>query len=200
MDGEDDWDQAVTEGGGAAVAVGEDDWDTGGAAQESEGGGFPDQAQAQAGGAEGRGGGGADDEAHGEEGEADDDNEGTTDDRASSRVLLMKFCPHDSSMLYPQEQKAARTLRYACRLCRYSEEARGALIYRNAIKKELGNVLSTVPAAVSDDPTLPRSQNASCMNCGHHEAVFFQSDTSDIRSDSLALIFVCCNCRHKWVA
>lgn len=118
----------------------------------------------------------------------------------NTKVLLMKFCPHDSSMLYPQEQKSTRTLRYACRLCRYSEEARGALIYRNAIKKELGNVLATVPAAVSDDPTLPRSQNASCMNCGHHEAVFFQSDTSDIRSDSLALIFVCCNCQHKWVA
>ena len=75
----------------------------------------------------------------------------------------------------------------------------GGLIYRNSLTRELGNVLATVPAAVADDPTLPRSQNASCMNCGHHEAVFFQSDTSDVRSDSLALIFVCCNCGHKWV-
>ena len=128
------------------------------------------------------------------------DNDNRNADANNNKVLLMKFCPHDSSMLYPQEQKSTRTLRYSCRLCRYSEDARGALIYRNAIKKELGNVLSTVPTAVSDDPTLPRSQNASCMNCGHHEAVFFQSDTSDIRSDSLALLFVCCNCRHKWVA
>ena len=110
--------------------------------------------------------------------------------------------PHDSSMLYPQEHRSTRTLRYACRLCRYSEESPGSscgLIYRNSLTRELGNVLATVPAAVADDPTLPRSQNASCMNCGHHEAVFFQSDTSDVRSDSLALIFVCCNCGHKWV-
>jgi Transcription factor S-II (TFIIS) len=55
--------------------------------------------------------------------------------------------------------------------------------------------LHTVPSAVSDDPTLARSQQANCANCGHHEAVFFQSDTN--QSDSLALIFVCCNCDHK---
>mmetsp|Transcript_1612 Transcript_1612/g.2292 ORF Transcript_1612/g.2292 Transcript_1612/m.2292 type:complete len:186 (-) Transcript_1612:349-906(-) len=112
--------------------------------------------------------------------------------------LLMKFCPHDQSMLYPKEHKRTRTLRYACRLCKYSEEATNPLIYQNILKKEVGNVLHTVPGAISDDPTLPRSQNASCMNCGHHEAVFFQSDTG--QSDSLALIFVCCNCEHKWVA
>ena len=197
MDGEEDWDQAGQQqaegagagaGAGAAVAAaGEDDWDTAGGGA-GEGMALDD----------GTGGGydGLDDgDAEHEEGERDADAGAN-----NNKVLLMKFCPHDSSMLYPQEQKSTRTLRYSCRLCRYSEDARGALIYRNAIKKELGNVLSTVPTAVSDDPTLPRSQNASCMNCGHHEAVFFQSDTSDIRSDSLALIFVCCNCRHKWVA
>lgn len=165
---------------------GEDDWDQAG------GGAVAAEDDWEAGG----GSGGADDEVL-DDAAAGGSGAGAVD---NTKVLLMKFCPHDSSMLYPQEQKSSRTLRYACRLCRYSEEARGSLIYRNAIKKELGNVLATVPAAVSDDPTLPRSQNASCMNCGHHEAVFFQSDTSDIRSDSLALIFVCCNCQHKWVA
>jgi len=133
--------------------------------------------------------------------EDDWDQSGADDANAQDQgdSLLMRFCPHDSSMLYPQEHKRSRTLRYACRLCRYSEEAKGiGLIYRNTIKKEVGNVLSTVPGAVSDDPTLPRSQNASCANCGHNEAVFFQSDTG--HSDTLALIFVCCNCEHKWVA
>ena len=151
--------------------------------------------------------------------------------------LLMRFCPHDSSMLYPkvrllatrncdcgssirvsrgtkefstqalilslaphQENRAERRLLYACRLCRYTEYAQGPLIYQNILKKEVGNVLHTVPSAVSDDPTLPRSQNAHCEKCGHNEAVFFQSDTSDVRNDTLALIFVCCNCDHKWVA
>lgn len=114
--------------------------------------------------------------------------------------LLMRFCPHDSSMLYPKEDKRNRALRYACRLCRYSEEATNAIIFKNVLKKELGNVLHKVPSAVSDDPTLPRSQQASCENCGHNEAVFFQSDSSNVTGDSLALIFVCCNCDYKWVA
>ena len=99
-----------------------------------------------------------------------------------------------------QENRAEKKLLYACRLCRYTEYAAGQLIYKNVLKKEVGNVLHTVPSAVSDDPTLPRSQNAHCGKCGHNEAVFFQSDTSDVRNDTLALIFVCCNCDYKWVA
>jgi DNA-directed RNA polymerase II subunit RPB9 len=155
-------------------------------------------------------------------------------------ALLMRFCPHDSSMLYPQvsdivdisisrltesithltgmvsppvnfndccyfemifqhkEDKSRRSLRYACRLCRYTEDAADQpLVYRNERKKEVGNILHTVPSAVSDDPTLARSNKAHCTNCGHNEAVFFQSDVA--QSDSLALIFVCCNCDHKWM-
>ena len=111
--------------------------------------------------------------------------------------LLMRFCPRDSSMLYPKENKATRTLHYACRRCQYSEQSDNPLIFRNVIKKEVKNALHNVPSAVSDDPTLARSQTVSCDNCGHHEAVFFMSGTG--QSDSLALIFVCCNCDHKWV-
>ncbi|KAL3777950.1 hypothetical protein ACHAW5_008353 [Stephanodiscus triporus] len=110
------------------------------------------------------------------------------------RGLLMRFCPHDSSMLYPKRQ-----LTYACRLCRYAERSAGSLVYRNVLKKEVGNVLHTVPSAVSDDPTLPRSQNAYCGKCGHNEGVFFQNDTSDAKNDTLVLIFVCCNCDYKWL-
>ena len=114
------------------------------------------------------------------------------------QVVLMRFCPHDSAMLYPQEDKVNRVLQYACRLCHYKEPAPDQpLIYRNERKKEVGNILHTVPASISDDPTLARTQKANCSNCGHNEAVFFQSDAA--QSDSLALIFVCCNCDHKWV-
>jgi len=143
--------------------------------------------------------GGANDDGEEEEEEEDDildmgdDDQGIQDD-----ALLMRFCPHDSSMLYPQEDRQNKVLQYACRLCRYTESAPDRpLIYRNEKKKEVGNILHTVPSAVSDDPTLARSQKANCANCGHHEAVFFQSDLA--QSDSLALIFVCCNCDHKWV-
>mmetsp|Transcript_36793 Transcript_36793/g.41943 ORF Transcript_36793/g.41943 Transcript_36793/m.41943 type:complete len:157 (+) Transcript_36793:58-528(+) len=135
----------------------------------------------------------------GEEDEEEDlldmgnDYNNTTDES----TLLMKFCPHDSSMLYPQEDRRNRSLRYACRLCRYSEVSHQPLIFRNVLEREVGNVLNNVPANVSADPTLARSQNANCQNCGHYEAVFFQPN--DSRSDTLALIFVCCNCDYKWV-
>ncbi|CAB9514749.1 polymerase II subunit RPB9 [Seminavis robusta] len=136
----------------------------------------------------------------GEDEEEEDSLFGEEDDDAGQQqdVLLMRFCPHDSSMLYPQENKRERQLQYACRLCRYTEGAPDQpLIYRNEMKKEVGNILHTVPSAVSDDPTLARSQNTVCGNCQHNEAVFFQSEVA--QSDSLALIFVCCNCDHKWV-
>ena len=104
----------------------------------------------------------------------------------------------DNSFPRLQEDKRNRKLMYACRLCRHTETATDApLIYRFDLKKEVKNILHTVPSAVSDDPTLARSQNANCANCGHNEAVFFMSDST--QSDSLALIFVCCNCDFKWV-
>jgi DNA-directed RNA polymerase II subunit RPB9 len=100
--------------------------------------------------------------------------------------------------IFYQEDKRNKILQYACRLCQYTEACpEQPLVYRNERKQEVGNILHTVPSAVSDDPTLARSQRANCANCGHHEAVFFQSELS--QSDSLALIFVCCNCDHKWV-
>jgi DNA-directed RNA polymerase II subunit RPB9 len=67
----------------------------------------------------------------------------------------------------------------------------------SAIKKEVGNILQNIPGSVRDDPTLPKSKKAHCGNCGHNEAVFLHTDTG--QTDSLALVFVCCNCEHKWV-
>ena len=105
---------------------------------------------------------------------------------------------HPKTQQLQQENKRNKTLQYACRLCRYTEPTPDQpLIYRNDLKKEVTNILHTVPGAIADDPTLARSQNAKCPNCEHHEAVFFQSDVA--QADSLALIFVCCSCAHKWV-
>jgi DNA-directed RNA polymerase II subunit RPB9 len=118
--------------------------------------------------------------------------------RPVSYIIQCKYKNKKTPHIYKKEDKRNRNLQYACRLCRYTELAPDQpLIYRFDLKKEVGNILHTVPSAVSDDPTLARSQNANCTNCGHNEAVFFMSDTT--QSDSLALIFVCCNCDHKWV-
>lgn len=124
------------------------------------------------------------------------------------RQQLIPNCLLSFSPLHPhqhkirkrdqQEDKQNKSLQYACRLCRYTEPTPDQpLIYRNDLKKEVTNILHTVPGAIADDPTLARSQNAKCPNCEHHEAVFFQSDIA--QADSLALIFVCCSCAHKWV-
>jgi hypothetical protein len=92
-----------------------------------------------------------------DDGEEDEDDilDMGEDDQPQSEdaALLMRFCPHDSSMLYPQEDKRTRTLMYACRRCRYTEESTQPLIYRNVLRKEVGNMLNNVPSAVSDDPT-----------------------------------------------
>ena len=103
-----------------------------------------------------------------------------------------------STEAFKTEDRRNKVLQYACRLCRYTEPAPDhPLVYRNERKKEVGNILHTVPSAISDDPTLARSSKANYSQCGHNEAVFFQSDIA--QADSLALIFVCCNCDHKWV-
>ena len=142
---------------------------------------------------------GDDEEMEGQEEEEEDDILDMGEDTGVHQaLLLMRFCPNDSAMLYPREDKRNKKLMYGCRLCNHLEDASDQpLVYRNEKKKEVGNILHTVPSAVSDDPTLARSQNEDCANCHHNEAVFFQSDIA--QSDSLALIFVCCNCDHKWV-
>jgi DNA-directed RNA polymerase II subunit RPB9 len=185
---EDENEEEDEEGGGETMNDGGDD-----AQQQQVGDDNDEHQQEEEGDGDGGGNGNDDDE------EEDDILETGNDNvQIPEGVLLMRFCPHDSSMLYPKEDKRLRQLCYACRLCRYTENAANQpLIYRHEKKKEVGNILHTVPSAISDDPTLARSQKANCSNCGHYEAVFFQSDIA--QSDSLALIFVCCNCDHKWV-
>jgi RNA polymerases M/15 Kd subunit len=82
-----------------------------------------------------------DDEDGEEEGEEEDILDMEQEAPVQHDALLMRFCPHDSSMLYPQENKRERMLQYACRLCRYTEAAPNApLVYRNERKKEVVRV------------------------------------------------------------
>jgi DNA-directed RNA polymerase II subunit RPB9 len=51
---------------------------------------------------------------------------------------------------------------------------------------------------VAVDPTLPRTQESECSECGTKEAVFFTNPSKG--EESMSLIFVCCNteCGHNW--
>ncbi|KAI4904808.1 hypothetical protein NFI96_026884 [Prochilodus magdalenae] len=105
------------------------------------------------------------------------------------------FC---NNMLYPKEDKENRILLYACRNCDYQQEADNSCIYVNKITHEVDE-LTQIIADVSQDPTLPRTEDHPCPKCGHKEAVFFQSHSMKAE-DAMRLYYVCTapHCGHRW--
>ncbi|XP_007471089.1 PREDICTED: DNA-directed RNA polymerase II subunit RPB9 isoform X1 [Lipotes vexillifer] len=106
--------------------------------------------------------------------------------------------PHSNNMLYPKEDKENRILLYACRNCDYQQEADNSCIYVNKITHEVDE-LTQIIADVSQDPTLPRTEDHPCQKCGHKEAVFFQSHSARAE-DAMRLYYVCTapHCGHRW--
>ncbi|XP_008071830.1 DNA-directed RNA polymerase II subunit RPB9 isoform X1 [Carlito syrichta] len=103
-----------------------------------------------------------------------------------------------NNMLYPKEDKENRILLYACRNCDYQQEADNSCIYVNKITHEVDE-LTQIIADVSQDPTLPRTEDHPCQKCGHKEAVFFQSHSARAE-DAMRLYYVCTapHCGHRW--
>ncbi|ELT91235.1 hypothetical protein CAPTEDRAFT_195976 [Capitella teleta] len=110
----------------------------------------------------------------------------------------IKFCQECNNMLYPKEDKDSRVLLYACRNCEYKQEADNPCIYVNKIQHEVDE-LTQIIADVVADPTLPRTGDHPCPQCGHKEAVFFQSQ-SRRAEEGMRLYYVCslANCMHRW--
>lgn len=50
---------------------------------------------------------------------------------------------------------------------------------------------------VKQDPTLPRTFETPCKECGHREAVYFQVPVGK-NDEMLVLHFVCVNCGNNW--
>ena len=130
--------------------------------------------------------------------DSDENSVDLPNDTPIADIPIMKFCQYDYSMLYPTENKADKKLVYACRICDHKEEATSGLVYSNRVKKMAKNMLATIPDSIIDDPTLSRN-NVKCEMCSNTEAVFFRADEA-FSTNSLSLIFVCCNCSHKWVS
>ncbi|XP_069854853.1 DNA-directed RNA polymerase II subunit RPB9 isoform X3 [Dipodomys merriami] len=74
----------------------------------------------------------------------------------------IRFCQECNNMLYPKEDKENRILLYACRNCDYQQEADNSCIYVNKITHEVDE-LTQIIADVSQDPTLPRTEDHPCQ-------------------------------------
>ncbi|XP_031564815.1 DNA-directed RNA polymerase II subunit RPB9-like [Actinia tenebrosa] len=109
----------------------------------------------------------------------------------------IKFCQECNNMLYPKEDKENKILLYACRNCDYQQESDNTCIYVNKITHEV-NEMTQIVGDVVADPTLPRTDDHECKQCGNRESVFFQSQS--IKADQMILYYVCTSpdCGFKW--
>ena len=112
----------------------------------------------------------------------------------------MRFCKECDNMLYPKEQKVDASsghLIYDCRICGYHEKAKRGCEIDNCVYRSDYSKMSegfNIDKECIKDPTLSRSKDVECGNCGHHEAVTFTNPTKD----RMNLIFVCTSCTHSW--
>jgi len=58
--------------------------------------------------------------------------------------------------------------------------------------------LDLLDSEIVQDPTLQRTNKTECPNCDHNEAVFFMARSGGTNSD-MALVFLCVQCKHKWI-
>ena len=115
------------------------------------------------------------------------------------KFVEIKFCRQCNNMLYPKENVLEKKLMYRCKICEYSEESDDACVYINSVTAD-GEVLEMVTPDLATDPTLGRSREGeTCPDCGHDEAVQFQTPVSREKSN-MRLYYVCTNarCRKRW--
>ncbi|PWN49781.1 putative DNA-directed RNA polymerase II 14.5 kDa polypeptide, partial [Violaceomyces palustris] len=109
-------------------------------------------------------------------------------------MASLNFCAECNNLLYPEVDRNNHVLLYACRNCNYSEESRESMVYRNdlmSISKEQPGVIDNL----MKDPTLARTQELTCPECAHSEAVVFQDQSKRILN-KMILFYVCCRCNY----
>ncbi len=116
---------------------------------------------------------------------------------------MMKFCEVCNNLLQPRENRKEKKLEYVCKssLCAYVDKSPSdqGLVYRNDVVKDTATNLRAILSDVNKDPTLTRSKDDECLECGYEEAVVFMAEQT-AKSTSLQLIHVCINCGNKWFA
>jgi DNA-directed RNA polymerase II subunit RPB9 len=112
-------------------------------------------------------------------------------------AVRLRFCKESNDLLYPREDRARKTLVFACRNCDYvedaGEEAEDFCVYRNIIDHSAAEK-TVIVTDVRADATLPRTRDVICPKCAHREAVFFSTTTAE----GMTLFFQCLLCIHKW--
>ena len=114
---------------------------------------------------------------------------------------MMKFCEVCNNLLQPRENREEKKLEYVCKstICNYVDrgDSEEGLVYRNDIVKDTETNLRAILSDVNRDPTLQRSTDNTCLECGQTEAVTFLAE-QNAKSTALQLISVCITCGHKW--
>ena len=120
--------------------------------------------------------------------------------------MPVRFCQVCSNLLYPQEDREyfrrerKRRLLYVCRVCGHRQVAEDLSIpvHRHVVP-HAANEKTAVRVDVQLDPTLPRTQQVRCQQCGNREAVYFQSPVGR-NDEALVLVFTCTVCGNRWLS
>eukprot|EP00039_Didymoeca_costata_P020290 m.340760 g.340760 ORF g.340760 m.340760 type:complete len:204 (-) comp19508_c0_seq1:425-1036(-) len=116
------------------------------------------------------------------------------------KAVDIKFCQECNNMLYPAENKEEKKLKYVCKQCEYEEETDDYCVHINTLAQEHDG-LDFVNSDVASDPSLSHTRGnfKPCPECGHQDAVYFQTQINRDQS-AMRLYYVCCNpsCGHKW--
>lgn len=114
---------------------------------------------------------------------------------SSSGGPKLRFCPDCNDLLYATEDKERKRLVYECRNCHNREDVPQSewCVYRNEVH-HTHQERTIILQDVRHDPTLPRTKDVQCPQCGHAEAVFFSSSTEE----GMTLFFQCTGCAHRW--
>jgi DNA-directed RNA polymerase II subunit RPB9 len=104
-------------------------------------------------------------------------------------------------MLYPRENRRQQSLEYYCKQPNCGFVLPGvedSCVFRNEIVKDSTTRLEVINSDLRKDPSLQRMHDVYCTNCGHDEAVFFLAE-QNAKSKVLSLVYICCECGHKWL-
>ncbi len=91
-----------------------------------------------------------------------------------------------------------RRLVYRCSKCKTVKVADNPCIQLKVLKKNAATSLELIDDDLVDDKTLPRKRGGECKKCGYDEAVSLMPRAGGKDSD-MAMVFICTNCRYKWL-